>query len=122
MIDKLNLCFGFYDYLLIFAVAALGTFSAYLKDPQLKAVCATIPIPFGFAYLALEMPIGAANVGSALLCLLFVHIVRYLTYKKNFHVILSIILGICVFIFIGAMLLPYLPTQEWFFLLICALD
>jgi hypothetical protein len=61
MIDKLNLCFGFYDYLLIFAVTALGTFSAYLKDPQLKAVCATIPVPFGFAYLALEMPIGAAQ-------------------------------------------------------------
>ena len=122
MIDKLNLCFGFYDYLLIFAVAALGTFSAYLKDPQLKAVCATIPVPFGFAYLTLEMPIGAANAGSAILCFLFVHIVRLLTYKAHLHVIFSIFVGICVFILIGALLLPYLPTEEWFFLLICAFD
>ena len=43
MLDVLNLHFSFYDWLLIFMVTALGTLSAYLKDPQLKAVTATIP-------------------------------------------------------------------------------
>ena len=38
MFDALNLNFSIYDWLLIFMVTALGTLSAYLKDPQLKAV------------------------------------------------------------------------------------
>ena len=38
MQNVLNLSFSFYDWLLIFMVTALGTLSAYLKDPQLKAV------------------------------------------------------------------------------------
>ena len=47
-------------------VTALGTLSAYLKDPQLKAVTATIPIPCGFAYIAVGLPMGAASRLAAL--------------------------------------------------------
>ena len=49
MLESLNFHFAFYDWLLVFMVTALGVFSAYTKDPQLKAVAATIPIPCGFA-------------------------------------------------------------------------
>lgn len=115
-----HLAFEFYDYLLIFVVTVLGTFSAYLHDPQLKAATATIPVPFGFAYIALGLPIGAANAGGALLCLLYVHIVRILTYKAHFHVVFSIIAGIATFVILGAFFLPLLPQGEWFFWLMCA--
>ena len=54
MLESLNFHFSFYDWLLIFMVTALGTLSAYLKDPQLKAVTATIP--------ADALPVGAETV------------------------------------------------------------
>jgi hypothetical protein len=122
MFENLHLTFEVYDYLLIFAVTALGTFSAYLRDPQLKAVTATIPVPFGFAYIAIGLPIGAANAGGALLCLLYVHVVRILTYKAHLPIILSIIAGIATFVILGALLLPLTPPGESFFLLICAVN
>ena len=68
MWQNLNFNFEPYDWLLIFMVTALGTASAYMKDPQLKAVAATIPIPCGFAYIAVGLPMGTANAISALLC------------------------------------------------------
>ena len=75
MLENLNFHFAFYDWLLVFMVTALGVFSAYTKDPQLKAVAATIPIPCGFAYIAVGLPMGAANAISGFMCLLYVHIV-----------------------------------------------
>ena len=44
MLENLNFHFAFYDWLLVFMVTALGVFSAYTKDPQLKAVAATIKV------------------------------------------------------------------------------
>ena len=81
MLEELNFHFGFYDWLLVFMVTALGTISAYLKDPQLKAVTATIPIPCGFAYIAVGLPMGTENAVSGFMCMLYVHIVRLLHYK-----------------------------------------
>ena len=66
MLESLNFHFAFYDWLLVFMVTALGVFSAYTKDPQLKAVAATIPIPCGFAYIAVGLPMGAANADYSL--------------------------------------------------------
>ena len=122
MFGHLHLAFEFYDYLLIFVVTALGTFSAYLHDPQLKAVTATVPIPFGFAYIAIGLPIGAANAGGALLCLLYVHVVRILTYKAHLPIILSIAVGIFIFVILGAFLLPLCPEGEGFFFFVCAIN
>ena len=76
MLEDLNFHFGIYDWLLVFMVTALGTLSAYLKDPQLKAVTATIPIPCGFAYIAVGLPMGTENAVSGFMCMLYVHIVR----------------------------------------------
>ena len=36
MFEALNFHFSLYDWLLVFMVTALGTLSAYLKDPQLE--------------------------------------------------------------------------------------
>ena len=94
MWQNLNFNFEPYDWLLIFMVTALGTASAYMKDPQLKAVAATIPIPCGFAYIAVGLPMGAANAISALLCLMYVHVVRIGHNKLHIPIVPAIIIGL----------------------------
>ena len=113
MLEHLNFNFSFYDWLLIFMVTALGTLSAYLKDPQLKAVTATIPIPCGFAYIAVGLPMGAANAISGFMCLLYVHIVRVLP---------SIIAGLAFFVALGTFLMPRIPDSEPVFIGVCIFD
>lgn len=122
MVEALNFNFSFYDWLLVFMVTALGTLSAYLKDPQLKAVTATIPIPYGFAYIAVGLPIGAANAISGFMCMLFANIVRLLHYKVKIPIVPSIILGLVFFVFTGTFLMPRVPDGEAFFLGACAFD
>jgi hypothetical protein len=122
MLSALNFHFSFYDWLLVFMVTALGTLSAYLKDPQLKAVTATIPIPFGFAYIAVGLPIGTANAISGFMCLLYVHIVRILHYRAKLPIVPSIVAGLAFFVALGVFLMPRIPdTEPWFFG-VCAFD
>lgn len=103
-------------------VTALGTLSAYLKDPQLKAVTATIPIPFGFAYIAVGAPIGAANAISGFMCMLYANIVRLLHYKAKVPIVPSIIIGLAWFVVTGTFLMPRIPDGEAFFIGVCAFD
>ncbi|MCI5601605.1 MAG: hypothetical protein SOZ02_02365 [Hallerella porci] len=122
MFSALNFDFSFYDWLLIIVVTFLGTASAYLKDPQIKAVLATIPIPCGLAYIAVGLPIGTANAISALMCLLYVHIVRVMHDKMRIPIVVSIILGLVFFVLLGALLLPRIPESEIFFVGFCLFD
>lgn len=122
MLENLNFNFSFYDWLLVFMVTALGTLSAYLKDPQLKAVTATIPIPFGFAYIAVGLPVGAANAISGFMCMLYANIVRILHYKVHVPIVPSIILGLAFFVATGTFLMPRIPDNEAFFIGVCAFD
>ena len=122
MLESLNLHFAFYDWLLVFMVTALGVFSAYTKDPQLKAVAATIPIPCGFAYIAVGLPMGAANAISGFMCFLYVHIVRIIHYKVKIPIIPSIALGLAFFVALGTFLMPIVPDTEAMFLGVCAFD
>lgn len=122
MLENLNFNFSFYDWLLVFMVTALGTLSAYLKDPQLKAVTATIPIPFGFAYIAVGLPIGAANAISGFMCMLYANLVRLLHYKFKIPIVPSIIIGLASFVAMGTFLMPLVPDNEPFFIGVCAFD
>lgn len=122
MLESLNFHFAFYDWLLVIVVTALGTISAYLKDPQLKAVTATIPIPCGFAYIAVGLPMGAANAISGFMCLLYVHIVRILHYKVKVPIVLSILAGLAFFVTFGTFLTPRIPDSEPFFIGVCIFD
>jgi len=122
MLESLNFHFAFYDWLLVIVVTTLGTISAYLKDPQLKAVTATIPIPCGFAYIAVGLPMGAANAISGFMCLLYVHIVRILHYKAKVPIVLSIIAGLTFFVTLGTFLMPRIPDSEPFFIGVCIFD
>ena len=121
--ESLNFNFSFYDWLLVFMVTALGTLSAYLKDPQLKAVTATIPIPFGFAYLAVGKIIDTPNVIAGFYCLLFAQLVRLLTYKLKCPIVLSIILGLAFVVLAGTSTLPLLPPDnDAIFVCACLFD
>ena len=122
MLEELNFHFGFYDWLLVFMVTALGTLSAYLKDPQLKAVTATIPIPCGFAYIAVGLPMGTENAVSGFMCMLYVHIVRLLHYKAKVPIVLSIIAGLVFFVCLGTFLHSRIPEGEAYFLGACLFD
>ena len=122
MWQNLNFNFKPYDWLLIFMVTALGTVSAYMKDPQLKAVAATIPIPCGFAYIAVGLPMGTANAISALLCLMYVHIVRISHNRLHVPIVISIVIGLATFVAIGTTLAPIVPDSEPVFFGVCLFD
>ena len=122
MWQNLNFNFEPYDWLLIFMVTALGTASAYMKDPQLKAVAATIPIPCGFAYIAVGLPMGTANAISALLCLMYVHVVRIGHNRLHIPIVPSIIIGLAIFVVIGTTLQPIVPDNEPVFFAVCLFD
>lgn len=122
MFEMLNFHFAFYDWLLVFMVTALGTLSAYLKDPQLKAVTATIPIPCGFAYIAVGLPMGSANAVSGFMCFLYVHVVRILHYKVKLPIVPSIVAGIAGFVALGMFLMPRIPNTEPWFIGACLFD
>lgn len=122
MLESLNFHFEFYDWLLVFMVTALGVFSAYTRDPQLKAVAATIPIPCGFAYIAVGLPMGTANAISGFMCLLYVHIVRILHYKVKIPIIPSIAAGLAFFVALGTFLMPRIPDGEPYFIGACIFD
>ena len=122
MLEDLNFHFGFYDWLLVIMVTALGTISAYLKDPQLKAVTATIPIPCGFAYIAVGLPMGTENAVSGFMCMLYVHIVRILHYKVKIPIVLSIIAGLAFFVTLGTFLHARIPEGEAYFIGACLFD
>lgn len=122
MLESLNFHFSFYDWLLVIVVTALGTISAYLKDPQLKAVAATIPIPCGFAYIAVGLPMGTANAIAGFMCMLYVHIVRILHYKVKVPIIPSIVAGLAFFVLLGTALQPITPDTDAFFIGACIFD
>ena len=122
MLESLNFHFSLYDWLLIFMVTALGTLSAYLKDPQLKAVTATIPIPCGFAYIAVGLPMGTENAVSGFMCMLYVHIVRILHYKVKVPIVPSIIAGLAFFVALGTFLHSRIPQGEAYFIGACVFD
>ena len=103
-------------------VTALGTLSAYLKDPQLKAVTATIPIPCGFAYIAVGLPMGTENAVSGFMCMLYVHIVRILHYKVKVPIVASIIAGLAFFVALGTFLHSRIPQGEAYFNGACIFD
>lgn len=122
MFESLNFNFSFYDWLLVFMVTALGTLSAYVKDPQVKAVLATIPIPCGFAYIAVGLPMGTANAVSGFMCFLYVHIVRILHYKVKLPIVPSIAAGLAFFVALGTFLMPRIPNTELSFIGACVFD
>ena len=122
MLESLNFHFSGYDWLLIFMVTALGTLSAYLKDPQLKAVTATIPIPCGFAYIAVGLPMGTENAVSGFMCMLYVHIVRILHYKVKVPIVASIIAGLAFFVALGTFLHSRIPQGEAYFIGACIFE
>ena len=122
MFEALNFHFSAYDWLLVFMFTALGTLSAYLKDPQLKAVTATIPIPCGFAYIAVGLPMGTENAVSGFMCMLYVHIVRILHYKVKVPIVPSIIAGLAFFVALGTFLHARIPEGEAYFIGACVFD
>ena len=122
MLESLNFHFSLYDWLLVFMVTALGTLSAYLKDPQLKAVTATIPIPCGFAYIAVGLPMGTENAVFGFMCMLYVHIVRILHYKVKVPIVPSIIAGLAFFVALGTFLHSRIPEGEAYFIGACVFD
>lgn len=112
---------SFYDWLLVICVALFGTLSSFVRDPQIKAVYATVPLPFGLAWLAVGLPVAATNGMGAFLVLLYVHIVRICHDRFRVPIVAAIGFGITVYAGLGAFLVPRLPKQEWFFVFLCVL-
>lgn len=101
-----------YDILLLGAVTALGTFAAYIKDPQVKAGMGTIPIPFSCAWLAVGAPVDTSNALGQFLILAYVHIVRVLHDRYRAPILPAIAVGIATYAGMGALLYKTIPHSE----------
>jgi len=104
-----------YDILLLSAVTALGTLSAYIKDPQVKAGMATIPIPFSCAWLAVGAPVDASNAMGQFLIVGYGQLVRLLHDRWRVPIVPSIVLSIAAYSFTGAWLFRFVPHSEALF-------
>lgn len=114
--------FNPYDLLLLVAVTALGTFAAYIKDPQVKAGMGTIPIPFSCAWLAVGAPVDLSNALGSFLILAYVHLVRVQHDRLNIPIIPAIALGIGAYAGLGALLYRFVEPSEARFYLANALS
>lgn len=100
--------------MLVLVVASFGTISSFVRDPQIKAVFATVPVPFGLAWLAVGLPVGVFNAAGMFLVLVYVHSVRIL-HEKGMPILISIALGISIYIGGGLLLVQFLPNESWVF-------
>jgi len=114
--------FSFYDILLIICVSLFGTVSSFVRDPQIKAVFATLPVPFSLTWLAVGLPVDCANVVSMFLLLAYVHTTRIAHMKFNVPIIPSIVIGIALYVGVGALIAGRVPQHEWLFDVLCALS
>jgi len=114
------LALDFWDWLLVLLVAAFGTISSFVRDPQIKAVFATVPVPFGLAWLAVGLPVGVYNAAGMFLVLVYVHTVR-IFHEKGIPILVSIGLGISTYIVGGLFLIQYLLDEPWVFHILTAM-
>lgn len=111
---ELKIAFNFWDWLLIVVVALFGTISSFVKDPQIKAVYATVPVPFSLAWLAVGLPVNVNNAAGVLLVLVYVHVVR-VAYQMGIPIIFAIAIGIAFYVSGGVLMVKTLPQSEWLF-------
>ncbi len=104
-----------YDVLLLVAVTALGTLSAYIKDPQVKAGMATIPVPFSCAWLAVGAPVDSSNALGQFLIVGYGQLVRLLHDRYRVPIVPAIGLAIAAYALMGAWLFRHVPHSEALF-------
>jgi len=104
-----------WDIALLLGVSALGTATAYLRQPRWKALMVAVPIPFTLANLSLGKPVGVYQVLALSALLLFFHTVRWLM-RTGVPIVLAIILAVAGYIGVaGALtnLAPDTPAVFW---------
>lgn len=104
-----------YDLLLLVAVTALGTVSAYIRDPQVKAGMATIPIPFACAWLAVGAPVDTSNALAQFLVVAYAHAVRGLHDHLKVPIVPAIGLSVMAYSVTGAVLFAWVPHSDTLF-------
>jgi len=113
--------FTFYDWLLILCVTAFGTVSSFVRDPQIKSVFATVPVPFSLGYLAVGLPIMGANIVGAFLLLAYAHTARILHDRFKWPIVPSIAVGVSTYVLIGAFFAKRVPAGGLLFVSLCVM-
>jgi hypothetical protein len=104
-----------WDWALIFCVAVMGTFVAYLKNPEHKAFMIMLPFPFTMAVMAVGHPVDASNVIG--LCSMFGYtfLVWYFRMRWRLPIILAIVLAVLLFSIAGVTIAQLQPTGNGVF-------
>lgn len=111
----------FWDWVLVLCVALFGTMASLVRDAQIKAVFATLPVPFALAWLAVGRTIDITNAVSMFAVLLYAHGVRLFHDRWHWPILLSISMGVFLYSVTGAGFAHGLVHSEWAFLGVCAL-
>lgn len=109
-----------WDIALLLVVSTQATLTAYVRQPQAKALLVTFPFPFSVAFMALGRPLDATNVLGLALLLIFAHGVRWLHVHGKHHIILAIVGAALLYGVLGGAIARVLPAREWVFWAACA--
>ena len=85
---------------------------AYLSSPRWKGLALTLPLPFTTIVLSLGKPVDASNVLSLLTLFVYVSCVWLLHEKVKVHIVISVVLPVLVYMFLGGMLVGMVPSTD----------
>jgi hypothetical protein len=106
---------GMWDILLLLAVSAQASLSAYLYHPKWKALLICLPIPFTLSILCIGQPINATNVIGLIVLMIFIHGVRILYCFMHLPIILAVFISALMYCLIGITIRPMIPASSFSF-------
>jgi len=107
-----DISFGFWDVTLVVVVTIQAMAVAYLSSPRWKGLALTLPLPFTTIVLSLGKPVDASNVLSLATLFVYVSCVWFLHEKVKLHVVISVVLSVLVYMFLGGMLVGIVPSTD----------
>jgi hypothetical protein len=108
----MNLALGFWDVMLVLVVTFQAMAVAYLSSPKWKGLALSLPLPFTTIVLSLGDPVDASNVLSMATLLVYVSCVWFLYDKMKLTIVISIALGVLMYVLLGSVLVGLVPKTD----------
>ena len=108
----MDVSFGFWDVTLVLVVTFQAMAVAYLSSPKWKGLALSLPLPFTTIVLSLGQPVDASNALSMTTLLVYVMCVWFLYERVRLPIVISIALGVLVYILLGGFLVGLVPKRD----------
>jgi hypothetical protein len=106
---------SFWDIMLLIVVSVEATAIAYLRNPKLKALVLTFPLPFTLATMSVGTRVGVFHITGIIIFSMVIFLVYVLSYRLKMPIVLAIILGGFGYCCASILLATILPDSQVFF-------